>query len=243
MKKFGVFVIGVLIISSFGFTEIRGKFEVGFHYSYWTIDMIAPLLEDMTPELDYYDPEKGDINFNSNGNNFGFDVRFFPSGKNGSFSLGISYERNNFKANIRDSYPEVRSGVEWINSLKGDIDLRPHSFNLSLCWDLWPKAKVHPYLGFGFGFGSLSGTAQYYVETTDQGVPDPVVLYETEKWTLKELIAEYEQEEGKSFPLSFFPIIHINFGLRGEIIDNLYLLAEFALYDGLIFRGGIAYRF
>ena len=242
MKKVSVFVLSILIMVSFGFTGVEGKFEVGFHYSYWTIDMIAPLLEDMTPDLEYYDPEKGEINFDSNGNNFGFEVRFFPAGKNGSFSLGISYERNNFKANLSGSYKEMREGIEWKNSLDGNIDLRPHSFNFSLRWDLWPKARVHPYLGLGFGFGSLSGTASYYVETTDQGEPDPVILYESDERTLKELIDEYEAE-GESFPVSFFPIIHLNFGLRGEIIENVYFLAEFAVYDGLIFRGGLAYRF
>ena len=243
MKKICVFMISILIMVCFTFASVEGKFEVDFHYSYWTIDMIAPLLEDMTPELEYYDPEKGAINFDSNGNNFGFEVRFFPAGKNGSFSLGISYERNNFKANLSGSYTEFRSGIEWKNSLDGNIDLRPHSFNFSLRWDLWPKARVHPYLGFGFGIGSLSGTAEYYVETTDQGVPDPVILYERDEATLKEMIEEYEEEEGESFPVSFFPIIHLNFGLRGEIVENVYLLAEVAVYDGLIFRGGLAYRF
>ena len=45
MKKVFVCVFSVLIMVSSGFGGIGGKFELGFHYSYWTIDMIAPMLE------------------------------------------------------------------------------------------------------------------------------------------------------------------------------------------------------
>ncbi|MCK5055939.1 MAG: hypothetical protein KAT34_04745 [Candidatus Aminicenantes bacterium] len=240
MKKVYVLFVVFLIMGSFGFAG-PGKFEVGFHYSYWTINMIATMVEDMTPDLNYYDPDKGELNFDSNGNNFGFEFRFFPGGENGSFSVGLSYERNNFKAKVSDFYTDTINGTQGEVSLDGNIDLRPHSFNLSLRWELWPSARIHPYLGFGFGFGALSGTASYNVEVNLYGEPNPPP--ESGEWTLKDLIDEYEQKEGKSFPLSFFPIIHLNFGFRGEVIDNLYLLAEVAVYDGLIFRGGLAYRF
>ena len=240
MKKVYVLFGLFFIISSLDFAG-PGKFEVGLHYSYWTINMIAPLVEDITPELSYYDPDKGNLNFDSDGNNFGFEFRFFPAGKNGSFSVGLSYERNNFKAKVSDFYTDTISGVSGDVTLDGNIDLRPHSFNLSLRWELWPSARVHPYLGFGFGFGALSGTASYTVEADLDGLPDPPP--ESEEWTLKELIEEYEQEEGESFPASFFPIIHLNFGLRGEVYDNIYLLLEVAIYDGFILRGGLAYRF
>jgi len=35
----------------------------------------------------------------------------------------------------------------------------------------------------------------------------------------------------------------MNLGIRGEIVDNVYLLGEVAIYDGFIIRGGLAYRF
>jgi hypothetical protein len=65
----------------------------------------------------------------------------------------------------------------------------------------------------------------------------------TEEKTLDDLIKEYEEEEGKAFPVSFFPIVYVSFGVKGEIINNIYFLGEVAFYDGLSFRGGIAFKF
>jgi hypothetical protein len=243
MKKVYVLVVLFFMMNIFSFAG-PGKFEVGFHYSYWTINVIAPVIEDLTPDLEYYDPEKGKLNFDSDGNNFGFEFRFFPAGKNGSFSVGLSYERNNFKAKLNGAYTETdNQGNRLEASADGNIELLPHSFNLSLRWELWPGARVHPYLGFGFGFGAMKGMVNYHSKQVLYTQTGTFTEEESEEWTLKELIDEYEQEEGKSFPVSFFPVVHLNFGFRGEIIDNLYLLAEFAVYDGLIFRGGLAYRF
>lgn len=246
MKRIVILTLVLLLTLSFAYSRSAGKWEVGFHYSYWSINIIAPLVEDFTPDLEYYDPEKGDFNFDSNGSNFGFELRFFPGGKNGAFSIGLSYERNNFKANVTGAYSETDpSGYRADYSAAGSLELLPHSFNLSLRWDLWPKARVHPYIGLGFGFGALSGNitalsqAKLY-SPTGQLVDEEQAF---EEWTLDEAIDEYEQEEGEEFPLGFFPIVHLQFGFRGEVVNNLYLLVEAAIYDGVILRGGIAYRF
>lgn len=241
MKKISIFLLLFFLTMFFGFSKSTGKFEVGFHYSYWSIDIIAPVVEGWTPDLENYDTEKGKINFDSNGNNYGFEFRFFPAGKNGSFSIGLSYERNNFKATAAGEYTDTNPdpiqypGVDKLEaSADGNIELFPHSFNLSLRWELWSKARVHPYIGFGFGIGTLKkGRIWYHAEVTAYKGALSETEEEEEEQTLKEALD----------PLKFFPIVHLNFGVRGEIYDNLYLLGEVAVYDGLIFRGGLAYRF
>lgn len=223
----------------------KNNWEIGTHYSYWTIDMISSFVEDsLTPEIEYYDPSKASLDFTSEGNNFGFELRFFPAGDKGSFSIGISYERNNFKARVDGSYKDKDDdGNDYTATAYGTLDLVPHSFNFSIRWDLWPKARVHPYIGFGFGFGQQEGILTIHSKLVTNVHGYNVVDESDESWTFDDLKDEYKKEEGKDFPVGFFPIIHFSFGIRGKIVDHLYLLAEVAVYDGMILRGGIAYRF
>jgi len=242
MKKILIFSFFCILIIVPLFSS--GNWEFGTHYSFWSIDIISPLVEDFTPDIEGYDPSKASLNFNSNGNNYGFEVRFFPGGETGSFSIGLSYERNNFKAKINGNYSDVNDdGFNYTASALGTVDLTPHSLNFSIRWELWPKKRVHPFLGFGFGLGSQKGlvTVQSRVVTNVSGI-DVIENY-SESWNFDDLREEYKKDNGKEFPVSFFPIVHLNFGFRGKITDHLYLLAEIAIYDGLIFRGGVAYRF
>lgn len=223
----------------------KGMFEFGFHYSTWNVNMIAPLLEEeIIPEIEYWDPEYGSLNFSSNGSNYGFEFRFFPGGKNGSFSVGLSYERNNFKMKAEGKYDGYDNDGHSIKAeATGTIELLPHSINLSIRWDLWPSKRIHPYIGLGFGFGVQNALVKFHSKATTNISGFDVVEEQDEIWTFDDIKDEYETTEGEEFPISFFPVIHLNFGFRGEIVDNIYLLGEVAFYDGLIFRGGISYRF
>lgn len=243
MKK----LIMVLIFSMFASSAVaaKGMFEFGIHYSSWNVDMIAPLVEDaIIPEIEYWNPEYGSLVFDSNGNNYGFEFRFFPGGSGGSFSLGISYERNNFKMRadgVYDGYDDHNNPIK--AEASGTIDLLPHSINLSIRWELWPSKRVHPYIGLGFGFGKEEALVQFHSKATTSIQGADVVEEQDEVWTFEDIKNEFEQSEGKKWPVGFFPVIHIHFGFRGEIINHTYLLIETAFYNGLIFRGGIAYRF
>jgi hypothetical protein len=107
---------------------------------------------------------------------------------------------------------------------------------------LWPSSKIHPFIGIGLGAGLLGGNVEYhYVKTTFLPGGTDVDIVD-EEMTLEEALDELEAE-GDGFPLSFFPLIHIHLGVRGEVASNVYLMGEIAIYNGMIFRAGIAYRF
>ncbi len=245
MKKFSLIIVLMVGMVIYSYSEgKKGQWEFGYHYSYWSINIVGPFIEDnLIPKFENYDPEKGDFNFDSDGSNYGFELRFFPNGKNGVFSIGFSYERNNFNADIDGSYSEFD---DWGNRVDaeavGTIKIRPHSFNLSFRWDLWPSSRVHPYIGIGLGVGPLKGSIKLHTKSTTYYNGWTLVEEADEEKTIKEALDEME-EEGDEFPLNIFPIVHLHVGLRGEVMNNVYLLGEIALYDGIIFRGGIAVRF
>lgn len=243
MKK-SVFII-VFVLLLFVNSYSAGKWEIGTHYSFWSLNLLKSEIEkNFTPELDLYDPNKGHFNFDSNGNNYGFEIRFFPGGKDGSFSIGLSYERNNFKAKINGAYTEYdNAGNRLEAEAQGTVDVFPHSINLGFRWELWPSSRIHPYIGIGFGMGSLDGNLKADTKATvfySNGATQTQTDHEEK--TIQQVLDEMK-EEGNEYPLSFFPIAHIHFGLRGEVVRDVYLLGEVAIYDGFIFRGGIAYRF
>ncbi len=240
MKKIGIALIVLLMLT--GNIVGKGEWEIGFHYSYWSINLLKPVLEEAVKDsFDSYDANKGDILFDSNGNNMGFELRYYPGGKLGSFSIGLSYERNNFKGDLTGSYEDTIDGVPGTVEAVGYFDLKPHSFNINFRWDIAPRYRFHPFIGIGFGFGRMDGIVS--LATTGTAYNGTVLLSELEEKTLKQLLDEYEEEEGKKFPVGFFPIVYFSVGMKGEIANNLYLSGEVAIYDGLIFRGGLAFRF
>lgn len=243
MKKIAFITILTLVLAINSYPA--GKWEIGTHLSSWSLNLMKSEIEkNFDPDLELYDPAKGKFNFDSFGNNIGLDIRYFPGGENGSFSIGVSYERNNFKANINGAYTDQDNlGNRLEAEAKGTMNVYPHSFNLSFRWELWPSSRVHPYIGFGVGMGALNGTFKADTKATlyyYTGATQTETAHEEK--TLRQVLDEME-DDGDEYPLSFFPIVHVQFGLRGEIINNLYLLGEVAVYDGIIFRGGIAYRF
>jgi len=223
----------------------NGEWEVGVHYSSWSINLAKPYIEEaIADSFDNFDSSKGSILFDSAGSNYGIGVRYYPGGKYASFSLGISYERNNFKGTLNGNYTDsdkYHNKAE-INAV-GIFDFSPHSFNLSFRWDIVPNYRIHPFFSIGFGIGKLDGFVNLQATTKTYIGGTVITDKETEEKTLEDLIAIYEKEQGESFPVEFFPIVYVSLGMKGEITDNIYLLCEVAAYDGLSFRGGLAFKF
>jgi len=229
-----------------GVSHAGGHWELGVHYSYWSLNAVAPIIEEsVTAEIDYYDAGISPLDFVSDGSNYGVEIRFFPGGEEGSFSIGLSYEWNRFNGTVTGRYEEdLGGGLVLKATADGSFELRPNAVHLNLRWDLWPAARIHPYIGFGFGFGALDGSLLLKTAQTTYFSGYTLDRVEEEQTrTLQEAPDELEAEEGETYPLGFIPILQFQIGVRGRVANNLYLLGEVALYDGLLFRAGLAYRF
>lgn len=244
MKKILLATLCILSLSLLSIAQENWEFST--HYSYWGMGyFIANPENDVSDAFDAYD---GPIEFETYGHNFGFTLRFFPGGKQGSFSLGFSYERNYFKADIKGSYSEAITNGAITKAGSGYIDLTPHSFNLDVRWEILPNSRLHPYAGIGVGVGPQRGNI-VFTTVTDTKIGGVITSEtETEELTLKEAIKKIERAQEKDededyYMVDFFPIVYLNLGLRAEVARNFYLMGEIAVYDGFIARAGVAFRF
>lgn len=234
------------------------KFEVGIHYSRWTLDLVKSFFEEKL--ADKLGEELGDevsanirethpalsqsqyeesLGFDSGGWNYGFEIRYYPQGEFGAFSLGLSFEKTRMSFTAEGVVNQIfTNGTSaQINAL-GFIELDPWTTNLSLRWDLKPSWVVSPYLVLGLGIGSLNGEISYeYQGVYKWAGPDQIVQDALTK-TLK------EAEEDLDFNLpNIFVLVQTSLGLRAEISPFLSLRGEVGFWDGFMVRAGITFIF
>jgi hypothetical protein len=274
-RIFAVMLAVFSLASGAPFLRAQGHWEFGIHYSRWSLNLVKSLIEDSLSDTvasdlkdkilediqaDY--PSKKEtgysqkIAFDSSGDNFGAEVRFYPGGRHGSFSLGFSVEKSTMKVNL----PEVEATLEWEDEIThqtgtfngnatGEFLLKPLSFHLSVRWDIFPSAGLHPYitLGVGAATGKAIDKATYsFSYTGTLNVPgDPPKEYSgSDSKTLKELKDEQEAKgEDFSIPLHFLPFVQLNLGLKGRLTDDIYLLVDAGVWDGFLLRAGVAFCF
>ncbi len=253
----------------------QGKWEFGFHYSRWSLNIIKPCVEESlndTVASDLKDKFLEDIRadypslvergydqrtvFDSSGDNYGAEVRYYPGGRNGSFSVGFSMERSTMKVGIPEATstldledPQTHTNGTFTGNASGEFLLKPLSFHLSLRWDIFPSAGLHPYVTVGVGASTAKAidTATYsYAYTGTLSVPGgPSRSYaSSESKTLRELIDEQEAK-GEDFvlPVNFVPFVQLNVGLKGRLTENIHLLVDAGVWDGFLLRAGLAFRF
>lgn len=184
----------------------QGHFEFGFHYSSWSLDVLKSLIEDGINEVvedslkdeiinSILEDRPGiqevsyaqNISFDSGGNNWGFELRWYPKGQEGSFTFGFGVADTN--AVLKDSLLDI----------------------------------------------SFTGTATFEGEESD-------VYNESVNKTLQEIKEEADAEGDDFFMPPILPFFQLNFGLKGEITPNLYILLETGIFNGFILRGGISIR-
>ena len=253
----------------------QGHWELGFHYSRWSLNLVKPYVEDSlndTVASDLKDKFLEDIRadfpsllergysqrtvFDSSGDNYGAEVRYYPAGAGGSFSVGLSVERTTMRVAIPEAAGTLeledavshRTGT-FTGNASGEFLLKPLSFHLSLRWDIFPSAGLHPYVTFGVGASTAKAidTATYaYAYTGTLSVPGgPSRQYaDGESKTLRQLIDE-EEARGEDFvlPVNFVPFVQLNVGLKGRVMDNVYVLVDAGVWDGFLARAGLAFRF
>ncbi|MDH7512977.1 MAG: hypothetical protein QHH14_08535 [Clostridiales bacterium] len=251
----------------------QGHFEFGFHYSRWSINLLrsfieegisnalktdlkGSILEDI--QADYPNLEEvaydQKVAFDSSGDNFGFEIRWYPGGSNGSFSLGLSVEKTSMKVAVPEisaslSLRDAISGEKghFAASSAGEFLIKPLSFHVSLRWDIIPSSIVHPYITFGLG--AATGTALEEARVTYSYSGDLILpgrLPEHYKdsigKTLKELKVELEEEGEDFFLPGFIPFIQLSLGLKAKFSQNIHLLLDAGIWNGFLLRGGVSVR-
>ena len=241
-----------------GETDWKDKWEVEAHLSSWNINLIKSLIEDTLtdnlaeeirdqvlkqlrksyPLLSQTGYEES-IVFDSDGSNYGFGVRFYPKGRKGGFSLGLSFEKTRIKLMIAGPVKQVYApgGSSQVDS-NGYIEISPFSTNLSFRWEFVPSWRVTPYFSCGLGLAALDGEIGYAWKGTFQYIGQEKVIEDN----IVKTFAEAEEEIDFNIP-NIFVILHLGLGVKGEIVPGLSGVFEAGFWDGIMIRGGVAYRF
>ena len=247
-------------------SSLSGKLQIGIHYGPWTLKPFSnyfedDLLREISKEIrervnnaifggipwgglvtDYDD----ELVFGTSGHNIGFEIRFYPKGPEGSFSLGFSLERTKIK--IKAEGPINQYYIEGASSTVeglGYITTDPLTMNLSFRWDTSPSWRVSPYFVVGFGLATLLGEVGY--EWTGTYQYKNIIEQTDGSDTLT--FQEVEWQTGKSFSESFtnipniFYLFQLNVGVRARITPNFFINGEFGFWDGMVFRAGVSYGF
>jgi hypothetical protein len=248
------------------FLSADGHFELGFHYGTWNLSLLGNLVEDglsealesaiedvILEEIQQEYPQLQDpvydqsVEFDSGGSNYGFDIRWYPGGHEGSFSLGFSVEKTKMEVELTEVSMDMsfQDGSSFSGLAVGDVTLNPLTFLLSLRWDILPRSPVHPYITLGAGaaaFSSIKDDVASFGWSGELNVAGgPTETYqEDETKTIEEIKDEFDEDE--DFPISFLPFIQLNLGLKGKINDNIHLMVDAGVWNGFIIRGGIAIR-
>lgn len=250
--KWKIVIPTFLIISTiFLFSQLalaKGKWQVGPYYGMWTLSpvetMIENYLEDMLdseiaglvgPGIDY----SHSFDLSSGGSNLGLEGRFYPSGENGSFSIGLAVEKSELRVNLDTLIGyELADGSTLDVSAKAALFLAPTSYLLSLRWDIKASSRLHPYIGFGAGIGTLNGLLTYEgtVEVYDAPTDTTSVGTLTGELDIADLL------EAAGYQTTSLPILQLNLGLNYKITNNVYLLLDAGIWDGFLIRGGVCLR-
>jgi len=242
-----------LVISQPGFA--KGKWEVGLHYGSWNLSFLESYLEDVVEdtvgdelkeaiieehpeksglERDYYQ----DFSLDSSGYNFGVEIRFYPAGKEGSFSLGLSVEKTEMRLNLEGSATdEFSDGSYFDGSGSAKLLIDPISYHLSFRWDIKPSGKFHPYFSLGFGLASLHGYLSY--KANGDFYDGATGELESESYSDRIDLGILDHIKPKITPI----IVQLNLGLKYKITNDFHFLIDAGIWNGFLLRGGVAFRF
>ncbi|MGD9347759.1 MAG: hypothetical protein PVH84_17990 [Candidatus Aminicenantes bacterium] len=238
---------------------LSGKLQIGIHYGPWTLKPFSnyfedDLLNEISKEIrervnnaifgsipwgdkvtDYDD----ELDFSTSGHNIGLEIRFYPKGPEGSFSLGLSVERTKIKIKAEGPVNQyyILGASSSVDGL-GYITTDPLTVNLSFRWDTSPSWRVSPYFVVGFGLAKLIGEVGYqwtgtyqYQNIIEQTDGSDILTLEEVEWEIEENIP------------NIFYLFQLNIGVRARITPNFFLNGEIGFWNGMVFRAGVAYGF
>ena len=154
-----------------------GKIEVSAHYGQWSLNPLQKLFEkELVDSIgdEVRDEVRSQVNslqpglmvgefqhslaLDSNGTNFGLEIRFYPRGRRGAFSFGLSLEKTQMHIAISGPLRQDFSNGAYAEvEAEGYIELSPITTNINVRWDFIPRWIVTPYVVLGLGVASLKG--------------------------------------------------------------------------------------
>ena len=235
-----------------------GRFEIGVHFSTWTLDIIKGSFEGRISDelgdeisnevakelrrLEYpiylvnYAP---DFLFDSGGHNYGLEMRYYPQGRQGSFSLGFSIEKATMRLKVDGSMrTNFNDGTYATVDALGEIVLNPIFSILSFRWDFIPSWRITPFFVMGLGVAAMKGEFNFEYSGTYKSLDPDVIISDSQAKVLK----EWEEESSVNFP-NILPLLQLNLGVRAIIMPNLNFKVEAGFWDGFILRAGVSGRF
>jgi hypothetical protein len=242
----------------FSFSEWRDRLEIEVHVSSWSLNPILNMVSetlsdevgkvvrdeirrevrrkrpDLQPAFD-----ESDVVIGSSGSNTGFGFRIYPRGRSGAFSVGFSLEKTVMKATVDGAVTQVFSnGSRAVVDAQAYVEMRPWSTHMNFRWDFLPSRRISPLIVLGLGLARLDGIVGYsYTGTYFWEGPEETIGESDEKD-----FKTAEEEIGDSIP-NILPFVQACLGLRAELYRGLSLRAEAGFWNGIIFRGGLSYRF
>jgi len=235
-----------------------GHWEMSGHYSSWSLSAVQSLFEktltdEVSKEIQGQIIKKAGrvqagllasnfrhgLGFGSDGSNYGFEIRYFSRGRTGTFSLGLALEKNDFTLTMNGPLTqEFANGAVAAVEATSTLVTSPFSAHVNFRWEAGTDAILIPYFTLGFGLAPLQGTLSYDFSGTFR--KDAVVenIADSQEKTL----ADMSSDTDFRFP-DILVILQLSFGLKVQMYRGMYFLGEVAVWDGVIFRGGLAFRF
>jgi hypothetical protein len=236
-----------------------GHFELSVHFSSWSVNLFKGIFES-TLENELGEAIQSEINkriertypglikgaftpslaFDSEGSNYGLEFRYYARGWAGTFSLGLSLEKTNIKLSlVGTARQEFTNGGLAEAQASAIIETKPFSTNFSFRWEIGAaEARIKPFFTFGIGLAPLSGTFSYAYNGTYSIGTNRESIEDAQTKSFQELSEDIDFVIPK-----LIVILQIHVGVKIELYRGLCLLGEAGIWDGLLLRGGLGFRF
>ncbi len=246
--KYFILLLSIFVLVPSFYGEVR--WEVSLGANHWNIQnfkgIIRDIVEDSLEEeikeqfgedfpeeilanLDY------DFDYDSKGNGYGLNIRMYPRGAEGIFSIGLSYfsfdARLDAKGELIQNF--VSSSV-FRGTAQGTVNILFRAYLLDLKWEFSPGADLRPYICLGAGFSPLRGDVSYTSEGIFYGPQGEEYYSSSDSEDLSNI---------DDIDMDYIPILALNAGLKYYFYNNASLWVDIGFFDGLMIKGGLAYSF
>ncbi len=250
MKKIVVLLSFLVLVFSMNLYS-KPAYTVSISYGMWSLwfgeNIIENLIEDSIKndlqeqiQEDFPDRELGeysqDINVDSSGGGFSFQLRFYPKGEKGVFSFGILYYKTNTKVDLNGNVVQYFVPQEDYIELNADgyLELNYSAFMMDLRWDMLPSKKIRPYISFGIGLSPLKGRIVF------NGRGESVIDGKKDSYDYNE---DEELENIEDIPTSILPVVQLLFGIRGDLVEHLSIFADAGVWNGFMVKVGLSFNY